>query len=127
MEIKRNVSGVMMVVVVLIWGMYLGQISAQATSACYSECMTKCTVPKDFKACRAVCILKCSKNGEQISTATAVTDAVLSNGDDTHHKYCVLGCAYSKCAGISTPTDPHAEEVEGCVKSCDESCISRKN
>ncbi|MCL7044807.1 hypothetical protein MKW94_020483 [Papaver nudicaule] len=117
----------MLVGVVLIWAMLLGQISAQATSTCFSECMTKCTIPKDFKACRAVCKLKCAKNGEKISPASAITNAVLSNGDDTPHKFCVLGCAYSKCAGISTPTDPHAEEVEGCVKSCDETCVSSKN
>ncbi|MCL7039628.1 hypothetical protein MKW94_015094 [Papaver nudicaule] len=127
METKRNVFGVMLVGIVLIWAMLLGKISAQPWT-CYDKCMvTKCTTPKEYKRCRAGCLSECAKNGEQISTATAVTNAVLSNGDDTQHKYCVLGCASSKCAGISTPTDPHAEEVEGCVKSCDETCIGSKD
>ncbi|KAI3919193.1 hypothetical protein MKX01_018832 [Papaver californicum] len=125
MEIKGNVSGAMLVgVVLLIWGMFIVQISAQPawTPTCYSKCMTKCTIPAKFKSCQAMCILKCARNGEQIST-TSITNSVESNEDDTQHKYCVLGCACSKCINISTPTDPRADEVERCVNSCDETCI----
>ncbi|KAI3955274.1 hypothetical protein MKW98_020907 [Papaver atlanticum] len=110
MAVKGNiVSGVMLLGLVLIWGMLVVQISAQpASETCYSKCMTK------------LCKLKCAS--EQISTA-GITKAVVSNEDDTKNKYCVLGCAYSKCIDKSTPTDLRAEEVERCINSCDETCV----
>ncbi|KAI3907472.1 hypothetical protein MKW92_035358 [Papaver armeniacum] len=105
MEVKGNiVSGVMLFGVVLIWGMFVVQISAQPASA------------------QTLCKLKCASNGEQIATAD-IPKAVVSNEDNTKHKYCVLGCAYSKCVDKSTPTDPRADEVESCINSCDETCI----
>ncbi|KAI3907475.1 hypothetical protein MKW92_035361 [Papaver armeniacum] len=125
MEVKGNiVSGVMLFGVVLIWGMFVVQISAQPASAqtCYSKCLTMCTIPQKFKQCQGVCKLKCASNGEQIATAD-IPKAVVSNEDNTKHKYCVLGCAYSKCVDKSTPTDPRADEVESCMNSCDETCI----
>ncbi|KAI3886092.1 hypothetical protein MKX03_032501 [Papaver bracteatum] len=117
------VSGVVLFGVVLIWGMLVVQISAQpASETCYSKCMTKCTIPKKFKPCQGVCKLKCAS--EQISTA-GITKVVVSNEDDTKHKYCVLGCTYSKCIDKSTPTDPRADGVEHCINSCDETCIKK--
>ncbi|RZC68354.1 hypothetical protein C5167_031609 [Papaver somniferum] len=66
MEVKGNiVSGVMLFGVVLIWGMFVVQISAEPASAttCYSKCMTKCTIPQRVKQCQGVCKLKFAING----------------------------------------------------------------
>ncbi|OUZ99710.1 hypothetical protein BVC80_9063g81 [Macleaya cordata] len=112
MESKRSVKPIamMLIITVLVLGMFVKQTTATDFSLCYVECMRGCSRSIEFHDCPDECTREC-----QDAAATA---------NDLHY-YCRVGCASSSCTHISTPHDPRANEVEGCVNSCSNKCTKQ--
>nr|DAD44740.1 TPA_asm: hypothetical protein HUJ06_002970 [Nelumbo nucifera] len=98
-----------LVVMVVVVGMLATTATSQSQtfSGCYLPCINSCisTGQSNILLCSWNCLLHC------IPT---------SPGDP--HSYCNLGCAYSMCSKLSTEQNPAAEEVEGCVNNCSQTC-----
>uniref|UniRef100_A0A5B7BAM4 Putative thionin-like protein 2 n=1 Tax=Davidia involucrata TaxID=16924 RepID=A0A5B7BAM4_DAVIN len=101
-----------LVVVVLVFGMLVGQSSTASFKDCYVGCFIFCMIKPSNSAfyCSTQCLKDCiiPKSPQDIR-------------EDTHDS-CKLGCASSLCTNISTKQNPDGEKVESCVGSCSESC-----
>ncbi|OVA08414.1 hypothetical protein BVC80_209g148 [Macleaya cordata] len=108
MEGNKSVKPIaVMLITVLVLGMFVGQTTADFKS-CYTACFLFCAPFKASIICGAKCLKEC---------LFPSNDLLL---------YCNLDCATSACTSISTPQDPRADEVEGCVNSCSDECAVQK-
>ncbi|OUZ99718.1 hypothetical protein BVC80_9063g89 [Macleaya cordata] len=90
----RERMNVVMVIVVLLMGMFIGQSSA-SFKKCYDKCMYQCNIEHwgpDVLICPAKCTAKC------IFKEAPSNDL---------HRYCTMGCTSSARTNFSgTPQDP---------------------
>ncbi|OUZ99730.1 hypothetical protein BVC80_9063g108 [Macleaya cordata] len=106
----KNVKpiAVMLIITVLVLGMFVEQTEA-SFAGCYAKCFAFCLLNPTIIQCPFTCYKECHHH----SPASSENDL---------QYYCETGCASSKCLNISTPQDPRANEMEGCVNSCSEEC-----
>ncbi|KAF9624562.1 hypothetical protein IFM89_011736 [Coptis chinensis] len=108
--------GALVVMFMVVLGMVVEQTYAASTNfprfpKCYLKCFILCNIPfPTIAKCAFLCLAKCIIRGTSPTTL------------DTHHHYCNLGCASSKCSAISTLHTPREEEVGNCVNSCSDIC-----
>ncbi|GAA0156644.1 hypothetical protein LIER_38311 [Lithospermum erythrorhizon] len=104
------------VLILVILGMLIGQSSATFKD-CYAKCLFSCMIEpsQNLCSCTTTCLKNCifyethQQNLEQDSNSRSLS-------------FCKLGCAFSRCTGVSSKLKIDAETVDGCVGSCSKAC-----